>query len=114
MKNIIIITKTIVGIRPNPFGFDGRKNLLGKPFSRILQENLTKELSKRNMGYKVTIDTSYESLDDLLNKGVDLLLISPYIKAQVDLSRIDKSKYYILSEEEFNTGNINKIIEFLK
>ncbi|MEW8974011.1 MAG: hypothetical protein AB2375_07435 [Tissierellaceae bacterium] len=114
MKKIVIVSKVIVGIRPNPFGLDQGANIFKKSLSENLKENLEQELKEKSMDYKVFIDYTYDSLKSLIQDGASLLLISPYIKGYVDINNIDEDKYYILSEKEFNTGYVNDIISYLE
>lgn len=114
IKKIVIVSKVIVGMRPNPFGLDQGVNIFKKSLSENLKENLEQELKEKSMDYKVVIDSTYDNLESLIQDEASLLLISPYIKGYVDTNNIDEDKYYILSEKEFNTGYINDIIDYLE
>ncbi|CUU49427.1 hypothetical protein [Clostridium beijerinckii] len=114
MKDIIIIAKVIVGVRPNPFGMDGGLNIFKKSLSEILKEKLNQKLKEKNMDYKVNVDSTYDDLKNLIQDEDTLLLISPYIKDKVDIEDISKNNYYILSENEFNDGYVEDIITHLE
>jgi len=53
----------------------------------------------------------FESPNELLANDGLVVLISPYIKSRVDVSNFAPEKYYLLSEEEFNEGIVNRIME---
>lgn len=114
MKNIIIVSKAVTGIRPNPFGPEGRLNIFKKSQSETLKENLNQKFKEKNMSYKAAIDFTFDSLEDLIRDGASLILISPYIKERIDMSNISKNQYYILSEKEFNEGYTENIISYLE
>ncbi|WP_026885560.1 hypothetical protein [Clostridium beijerinckii] len=114
MKNIIIIAKVIVGARPNPFGMDRGLNIFKKSLSETLKEKLNQKLKEKNMDYAVHVDSTYDSLKNLIQDEDTLLLISPYIKDKVDIGGISKNNYYILTEKEFNDGYVEDIITYLE
>ena len=113
MKEIVIISKTNIGIKPNHFGFDGTINPLKKSLSKKLKENLNEYFNKNNMDY-ITIVENCEPLEKLIKSSAYKILISPYIKDNINLSKIDENLYYILSEEEFLNSHIDNIVNYLE
>lgn len=114
MKNIVIISKVIVGVRPRAIGMERGLNIFKKSLSKKLKENLDKKLKEKNMDYRVEIDRTYESLEDLIKNGADLILISPFIKENIDVKNINKNNYYIMSEKEFLDGYIEAIVDYIE
>ena len=80
MKEIIIVSKTTLGLRPRPVWPDGGLNPFKKSLSRKLSDALNEKLKEKKMDYEADVDHSYDSLEDLVRNGADLVLISPYIK----------------------------------
>lgn len=111
--NIIIISKVIIGMRPNPFGVDKGLNIFKRSLSKKLKDNLEKDLNENGGDYKISIDNSYESAAQLIQNNADLLLISPYVKDYVELDNLNENSCYILSEKEFNKGYTKDIIIYL-
>lgn len=114
MDNIIIISKVITGMRPNPFGMDKGLNIFKKSLSKNLKDNLDKNLKENGMDYRVSIDHTYDSIANLIQNNVKLVLISPYVKDHINLNNINKNNYYILREKEFNDRYVKDIIIYLK
>ncbi|GAB6169564.1 hypothetical protein JCM1393_20240 [Clostridium carnis] len=116
MRSIIIISKVNIGISPGARVGINRKglNIFKKTLSTSLKDNLKEKLIEENMDYNVEVDNSYDNCENIIKKGVNLLLISPYIKDKIDIKNINKKYYYILSEKEFNEGYVEDIIEYLK
>lgn len=114
MKEIVIVAKTTLGLRPRPVGPDGGLNPFKKSLSRKLSDALNEKLKEKNMDYEADVDHSYDSLEDLVRNGADLVLISPYIKENFSTSNVDKANYYVLSEDEFNHAKTENIISYLE
>lgn len=114
MKNIVIVSKVNFGARPNPFGMDGGLNIFKKSISETFKDNLNKKLKEKNMNYEASVDSTYDSLKNLIKDGASLLLLSPYIKEIVSTNNINKNDYYILSEKEFINGYVENIISYLE
>ncbi|MGD6842548.1 hypothetical protein ACQCVH_08485 [Bacillus infantis] len=114
MRNIVIVSKVVVGARPNPFGIDRGLNIFKKSYSKTLESHLNQIFLEKGLDYKASVDSTYDSLTELIQNGARLLLISPYIKEYVDVHILNNDRYYILSEEEFNNGYTENIIAFLK
>ena len=111
MKEIVIISKTNIGIKPNHFGWNNKS--IKKSLSKKLKENLNEYFNKNNMNY-IAIVENYEPLEKLIKSSAYKILISPYIKDNINLSKIDENLYYILSEEEFLNSHIDNIINYLE
>lgn len=121
MKKIAIVTKTIHNYRPIPFGLDGLFSSFGvggglfiRSRSRKLIKELNKKLEENNLSYKVYLDNSSEDIKEIKEKGVDLILISPYIKHIISFNGVDESDYYILSEKEYMDGFADDIVRHVR
>lgn len=114
MKNIAILAKVIVGMRPNPFGMDGGLNIFKKSLSETLKNKIKERLIQENMDYDVSVDTTYDSCETILHNGASLILISPYIKNNVEINNLNPKSYYMLSENEFNNAYVEDIITYIK
>lgn len=75
--DVIIISKVITGIRPNPFSMDKGCNFFKKSFSKKLKDNLDRALKENSMDYSVSIDKTYASIDSFIQNDAKLVLISP-------------------------------------
>lgn len=111
---IIIISKVVSGIRPVAIGFDGNFTVLRGRLSDILKKNLIQNLLDEKITSDVQVDKSYNSCNELINEGANLLLISPYVKSAVNTKDIDKSFLYFLTEEEFVNGDVSNIVKYIK
>lgn len=114
MKNIVILTKDIVGMRANPFEMDGGLNIFKKSLSETLKNKIKERLIQENMDYDVSVDTTYDSCETILHNGASLILISPYIKNNVEINNLNPKSYYMLSENEFNNAYVEDIITYIK
>ena len=115
MKKIIIINKVIIGIRPYPFGYDGLNiSFLKKSLSSKLQDKLNEYFKNNNINNIEEIDKSYKPIEEIIDKNVYKVLISPYIKDKICLQNLNKNIYYILTEEEFNNCFIDNILKNLE
>lgn len=113
MRKIVIVSKVISGVRPNPFGLDGSGNPFKKSFSEKLKEELNNSFKEKNMDYTVEIDTEFDPLEKIIKNGAYKILISPFIKDAVNLDEIKKDDYYILNEDEFSNCVIDNILKEL-
>ncbi|MFS0781477.1 hypothetical protein [Bacillus sp. 1P06AnD] len=114
MKNIVILAKVIVGVRPNPFGMDGGLNIFKKSLSDKLKNKIKERLVQENMDYEVSVDTTYDSCESIINNVANLILISPYIKNNVEVNNLNPKSYYLLNENEFNEAYVEDIITYIK
>jgi hypothetical protein len=114
MKNIIIVPQAITGIRPNPYGYNGEGQLFKKTLAQKLCDNLNRDFKKENINYKACVDTQCDEDINELAGQYELILISPHIIDRVNISQTNKDSYYILNSNEFDEGNTNKIISFLR
>lgn len=112
--DVVIISKVIAGIRPNPFGMDKGFNIFKKSLSEKFKANLDQALKENSMDYSVSIDKTYANIDSFIQNDAKLVLISPYVKEYVNVNNMSANNYYILSEKEFNDGYTKDIITFLK
>lgn len=86
LKNIVIASKAVVGMRPRPIrGMDKGLNIFKKSLSQNLQNKLKIALKENNMDYEVSIDQTYDSIEDIIKNNARLVLISPYIKENISL-----------------------------
>jgi hypothetical protein len=97
-------------------GLDRQVLFFKKKKSAILKENIEKYIKENELNHCLNVDIAegYETPEELINKDGILVLISPYIKNQIDLTSIPKDKYYVLSEDEFITGKVEKIVDLIK
>lgn len=114
MKNIVIVSKVVIGSRPIAVGPDKGLNIFKKSISTNLKNTLNEIFKAKNMNCIASVDHTYDTLDKLINDGADLLVLSPYIKTHIDTSNLSKDDYYMLSEEDFNNANVEKIIDYLE
>jgi len=114
MKNIVVLAKVIVGIRPNPFGMDGGLNIFKKSSSETLKNKIKERLIQENMDYDVLVDTTYDTCETIINNGASLILISPYIKDKVEVKNLNPKSYYMLNENEFNNAYVEDVITYIK
>ncbi|WP_342506362.1 hypothetical protein [Sporosarcina sp. FSL K6-2383] len=114
MKHIVILAKVIVGIRPNPFGWDGGWTIFKKPLSEKLEVSIRKRLRQEGMDYDVSVDTTYDTCETIINNGASLILISPYIKHIVEVNNLNPRSYYLLNENEYNDAYVEEIIANIK
>ena len=116
MKKIVIISQVYSNGKLKPLG-DGVGSgvcyFWGKSFSRRMRDKLNKEFKESNLDYIATIDESYEIPKKILENGADMILISPFVKEFIDLSGIEKIKYYEIGKVEYDRSKIEIIIEYL-
>lgn len=91
-------------------GKDNSINPLKKNKSSIIKENLESQISG---DVKVIIDVNRGDLNFLKKDGVDCFLIPEYIKSYVDYGD-NKDKCFFLSNDEYDSGNVERFIEYLK
>lgn len=113
MKKIVIVAKVSLDSRAKPVGLDGGVNFFKKSLSRSLSDNLNERLIEENMDYQADVDQTYDSLEDLIRNGADLVLISPYIRDNISTENLDEANYYMLNEQEFLDGEVDNIISRL-
>lgn len=111
---IIIVSKVINGVKPIPIGFEGDFTFLKGKLSGMLEKELTQNLLNEGIICDIEVDYTYDSCEELINEGADILLISPFVKSRVDVNNIEKQKIYFLSEEEFMNTNVNDIVKYIK
>lgn len=112
--NIVIVSKTIVGVRPVPIGIDRGGNIFKGTLSGALKNNLKERLSEEKIDCNIEVDRTYDNCETMVKRGVNLILVSPYVKDKVDMDRVHKNHLYVLSEKEFNKGYVENIVEYIK
>ncbi|MEA0564313.1 MULTISPECIES: hypothetical protein [Lysinibacillus] len=114
MKTIYIYPKLAMGFRGFATGLDREGFFLKKRSSR-LKKTIEDSLKENNLStFNVEVTHGYESPEELLENDGVLVLISPYLKSLLSHIDFSKSGYYLLSEEEYNSQNIDNLIKYIK
>ncbi|MGE7948469.1 hypothetical protein [Lysinibacillus sp. NPDC093688] len=64
--------------------------------------------------FNVEVTHGFESPEELLENDGVLVLISPYLKSALDHIDFSKSGYYLLTEAEYNSENVDNILKYIK
>ncbi|ANF94971.1 hypothetical protein [Paenibacillus bovis] len=113
MKKITIVKAVVMGSTPQSYQYD-KAGFFRKSLSRTMEENLSEEIRKNQLDYVVEIDQDFQFLDELLAQGTDFILISPYVSTFINFNGIPKERFYIMTPEEFDQGEISHIMEILQ
>lgn len=110
----IAIIPYVTNGRNSQVGHDGYLNIFKKKKSTVLKEKLERALSLENIDTKVIVDVNHGDLPALKREGVDLFLIPEDIASYIDYGNINKTDCYRLGHEEYEKGDVRKIIEYIK
>lgn len=114
MKMIYIYPKLAMGFRGFATGLD-REGFFLKKKSTRLRKSIEISLKENNLSsFNVEVTHGYESPEELLENDGVLVLISPYLKSLLGHIDFSKSGYYLLSEVEYNSENIDNILKYIK
>lgn len=113
MKTIYIYPKLAMGFRGFATGLD-REGFFLKKRSTRLKKSIDNSLKENNLSFNVEVTHGFESPEELLENDGVLVLISPYLKSLLGHIDFSKSGYYLLSEVEYNSENIDNIIKYIK
>lgn len=114
MKTIYIYPKLAMGFRGFATGLD-REGFFFKKKSTRLRKSIENALKENNLNsFNVEIAHGFESPEELLENDGVLVLISPYLKSLLGHINFSESGYYLLSEAEYNSENIENILKYIK
>ncbi|GLC89898.1 hypothetical protein [Lysinibacillus piscis] len=114
MKTIYIYPKLAMGFRGFATGLD-REGFSFKKKSTRLKKNIENSLKENNLSsFNVEVTHGYESPEELLGNDGIVVLISPYLKSLLGHIDFSESGYYLLSEAEYNSENIDNILNYIK
>nr|WP_300005277.1 hypothetical protein [Tissierella sp.] len=114
MKNIAIVDREVVGLRPRMVSMGLEINPFKKSLARKFSEELNERLIEKDSPYRSDVDHSFEILDDLIKDGIDLILISPHIVHNRNIKGIDPNSYYFLSEDEYLNTKVDLVLKCLE
>lgn len=112
-KKLAIVPYATNGIN-SQVGQDGHFNIFKKKRSTVIKEKIEKALSLENIDIDVIIDTNHGDLHYLKRQGVDLFIIPEMIYGYIDYSDIDKSCCFKLTNDEYDNGDIKRVIDYIK
>lgn len=113
IKKIAIIPYITNG-KNSQVGYDGHFNVFKKKRSTVLKENLDSALSLKNPKVEVIVDVNHGDLQFLKREGVDLFLIPEDIASYVDYENINKEECFKLTHEEYESGNVDRIVNYIE
>ena len=114
MKTIYIYPKLAMGFRGFATGLD-REGFFLKKRSTRLKKSIENSLKEYNLSsFNVEVTHGFESPEELLENDGVLVLISPYLKSLLGHIDFSKRGYYLLSEAEYNSENIDNILKYIK
>ena len=113
IKKLAIVPYATYG-RNSQVGNDGHINIFKKKRSTVLKENIEKALSQENLDIDVIIDTNHGDLHYLKREGVDLFIIPEMIYSYVDYGDIDKSSCFKLTNDEYDNGDVKRVVDYIK
>lgn len=71
-------------------------------------------LAKENIGAKVMVDVNHGDLQALKREGVNLMLIPEDVSIYLDYANISREECYKLSHDEYENGDVTKVMEYIK
>jgi hypothetical protein len=98
-------------------GYDGHLNIFKPNRSAVLKQNLEKCLLAENINVKIIVDTDFGDLESLKREAVDLFIITPQAALfvnQVYYKDIDMEECFKLNYEEYETGDVSRIVEYIR
>lgn len=114
MKTIYIYPKLAIGFGGGAAGLD-REGFLFKKKSTKLRKSIENALKENNLNsFNVEVTHGFESPEELLENDGALVLISPYLKSLLSHIDFSKKEYYLLSEAEYNSENMDNILTYIK
>lgn len=114
MKYKIAIIPYATYGRGSQAGHDGYINVFKKKRSTVLKENLEKAFKEENICAEIVVDVNHGDLLALKKDGVNLFVIPEDVAIYLDYKDIDKNTCVKLTLDEYDRGDITKVLEYIK
>ncbi len=107
----IAIVPMVTNGRASEVGMDGHFNVFKKKRSKVLKEALESALNEKEYSAEIIVDVNHGDLRALKREGVDLFLIPHLVSIYVDRDGIDESACFRLTHEEYENGEVERIVQ---
>jgi len=113
MKKVVIVSSTAMPGQPIPMGFESL-NPFKKTRADILKKNLEKVIQEEQLDFRVERDITYGDIPQLKADGANFFIVTPFASDYVELNLLGENEYVVLTGQEYDEGDVSRIVHKIK
>lgn len=114
MREAVIVDKAYLPGSPNTIVGRETLNPFKKTRAYTLRENLRKAIQEEQIAFTVDFDISSGDIREIQLDGIDLCIFTPFIVDYVELDLLEDNDYIVLTPEEYDAGDVSRIVNRMK